>query len=310
MSRPTITVVVPVYNAEAFVEESLTAVLSQTRPPDEVVVVDDGSTDGTRDALAPFGAAIRVVSQENRGHPGAYDRGFTEATGDYVARCDADDIWEPVKLERQHAAVVARPEVDIAFGGAWVFGRTERRFAPAPADGVLDTAAFARLMYRGNVLCSSTALVRRSLYARIGPFVDRLSCEDYDFWLKALKAGAVFYSDPEILVRYRHHDGNHTNNLIRMHEATNMVHNWHADLVDDPRLVRAVLAQDLTTIGRLLADQGSDAEARRAFVRALRLRPTPFAAAWIALLSAPRSVRPKLVGSSVSLKRRLEALAR
>ncbi len=305
MTRPTITVVVPVYNAERFLDESLRAVLGQTRPPDEVVVVDDGSTDGTGEVLRRFAGDVRVIRQENAGHAAAYNRGFAAARGDFVARSDADDVWLPAKLARQEELLRRHPEVDVAMTAAWVFGREERLFGDPPGDGVLDPVRFARALYTENSVCSSTVLVRRRLFERIGPFAPGLACEDYDFWLRAAAAGAVFAHDPEVLVRYRRHEANVTNDLLAMFRAAHLVHRRHAGLVDDPRLVRRVLALDLERIGRLLVDQERVPEARRTYRASLRRRPTPSTTAWALLLSLPARQRVAAVAAALRVKRRL-----
>jgi glycosyltransferase involved in cell wall biosynthesis len=287
MSSPTISAVVPVYNAEQYISQCLTGILSQTHPPDEIIVVDDGSTDGTPDELRRFRGEVRVVKQANRGHPGAYSRCFEESRGEYVAKCDADDIWEPVKLERQVEAIETHPEIDIAFCGAQSFGRHEEPFGPDPGAGLLGGHDFARRLYRGNLVCSPSTLIRRRLYEQLGSFVDRLPCEDYDYWLRALKAGALFFYDPTVLVRYRRHEGNVTNSDLAMHRAELLVHRWHSDLIDSPALVNKVLAHDLCNVGRSLSRQNRRREARAAFVSSLRHRPTPRGLAWVCVLSAP-----------------------
>ncbi len=305
MRDPSIAVVVPVYNGERYVAESLEAVLAQTHPASEVIVVDDGSTDSTPDLLRRFGASIRVVRQANAGHPGAYNRGFAEARAEYVARCDADDIWEPTKLERQVAALRSMPQIDVAFGGAINFGLFDGLWHEPPGAGLLDEREFARAMYRANFVCSSTAVVRKALFERIGPFVDRLPCEDYDFWLRALKARAAFFYDPGTLVRYRRHSHNVTNDLVRMHTATHRVHLWHADLIDDPQLVGGVLAADRWRIARALVDDRRLSAARDAFVSCLRHEPSARGVAWMLMLSTPERYRDTLLRRAVSAQRAL-----
>jgi glycosyltransferase involved in cell wall biosynthesis len=306
MSSPTISAVVPAYNAEEYIRESLTAILSQTHAPEEVVVVDDGSTDGTQDVLALFRDEVRVVRQANRGVAGAMNRCFEEARGDYVAKCDADDIWEPQKLERQFAALLAHPRVDIAIGGARCFGLAEGPRLPYPGAGVLEPRELARSLYRANFVCASSMLIRRELYQQLGPFVDDLACEDYDYWLRALAAGAVFFYDPSSLVRYRSHEQQVSGNVLRMHEAELKVHGWHAALIDDAALVRKVRARDLARIARLQVDQGHPRQAREAFASSLRQRPTLGALAWVALLSAPDRYRRPLADRAVAIKRALD----
>lgn len=305
MKSPTISAVVPVYNAEEYVAESLTAILSQTCAPGEVVVVDDGSTDGTQDELARFRGEIRVVKQANRGVAGAMNRCFEEARGEYVAKCDADDIWEPEKLERQVAALLAHPEIDIALSGARCFGLTEALRFPNPGVGLLEPRELARRLYRANFVCASSMLIRRHLYEQVGPFVDGLACEDYDYWLRALAAGAVFFYDQNSLVRYREHAQQVSHNVLRMHQAEYKVHRWHSGLIEDSALVHEVQARDLAKIARVLSDQDRPREARAAFVSSLRHRPTLRALAWALVLSAPDRYRRPLSDGLVSIKRTL-----
>lgn len=303
MTVPSISVVVPAYNAERHIAETLEAILAQTHAPDEVIVVDDGSSDGTPAELRRFGNAIRVVRQVNRGAGGAHNTGFGQARGDFVARCDADDIWEPCKLERQLDALRTHPEIDIAFSGARVFGLANGPYGESPGEGVLDSGRFWRTLYRANLVCASSIIMRRRLFDALGPFEASLVCEDYEFLLRAVAAGATFYHDPGELVRYRRHGSQVTHDRLRMTRATYLVHRRGALAPDDQRLVATVLAGDLSRIARLLVDEDRADEARGAFVQGLRLRPTPHALAWALLLSAPRGAGLALADRLLPLKR-------
>jgi glycosyltransferase involved in cell wall biosynthesis len=306
MTPPSITALVTAYNAERHIGETLEAILTQTRPPEELLVVDDGSTDGTADELARFGAEIRVVRQANRGHAAAINRGIEEARGDYVSRCDADDIWEPTRLERQASAVDRHPAIDIAFGAAWSFGAFEGPWRSPPGEGLLAPDPFARAMYSWNFVCASTVMIRRKLWERLGPFAaPDVVAEDYDYWLRALRAGAVFYYDPAVLVRYRRHARNVTNDRLQMRRATLGVHTRHADLIPSKRFVRSVLARDLADIGRSLVEAGEPQPARASYMASLRQMPGPHSIAWTLLLSAPTRYRRLLIDGSISMKRAL-----
>src|ERR1700674_2946625 len=94
-----VSVVIPTYNYRQFVVEAVESVLAQTYRPIELIVVDDGSTDGTRAELERFEGQIRYMFQENRGLPAARNRGIRAAAGEYVAFLDADDVWAPTKIE-------------------------------------------------------------------------------------------------------------------------------------------------------------------------------------------------------------------
>jgi glycosyltransferase involved in cell wall biosynthesis len=312
-SKPklTISAVIGAYQAERYIAETLESILSQTRPPDEVIVVDDGSTDGTARELERFGDRIRVVRQANRGCAAAFNTAFREARGDFVGECGADDIWEPNKLEQQVEALETHPEIDIAFCAARVFGHMEGQWSMAdsgdPSVGIMDPHRFGRTLFRVNPVCPSTTLVRRRLYEQLGAFSEEFATEDYDYWMRAQRAGATFYYDPRMLVRYRRHERNASSNHLAMGETDLIVRRRDAELIDSPVLVRKVLARDFFIVGRLLRDQGRVREARAAFVSSLRQRPSLRGLAWVLILSAPPRYHRTLGDRVVSIKRALHS---
>jgi GT2 family glycosyltransferase len=231
--------------------------------------------------------------------------------------CDADDLWEPDKLARQRALLRADREVDVAFGAVRVFGALEGRWPPAddsPPAGPLDPATFPGFLYRLNAIVPSATLVRRELFERIGPFAADVASEDYDFWLRALKAGALFAYDPAFLARYRRHELQLTQSRLWMHEAILEAHANHAGWIGDRRLVHTMLAADHLAIGRLLVDDGRAREARSAFLQALRharglsVPSAARASAWVAVLTLPAHARGRAGQGLVSLKRAAESV--
>jgi hypothetical protein len=307
VSEPTVSAVVRVFNGKPHLAEALDSIISQTRQPDEVIVVDDGSTDGTAAVLASYGDRIRVVRQENRGHAAALNRAFAEARGDYVANCDVDDVWEPDKLERQVVAVVAHPQVDVAFGAARFFGARSGRFhASYSGSGVLEPRCFLRELYRSDRICASSTLVRRRLFERLGSFGNGEInvCEDYDYWLRAAGGGAVFFQDEATLAGYRVHAAQTSGNLLRMHEGELAVHRRHAALAGARRARRAQ-GRDLGNIGRVLVDLDRPAAARRAFLASFLRWPNPRLLVWAAVLSVPGRARRPLWRGLVATRRGL-----
>jgi glycosyltransferase involved in cell wall biosynthesis len=305
-AKLTISAVMPVYNGEDFVAEALNTILTQTRAPDEVVVVDDGSTDGTPDVLAGFGKEIRVVRQPNQGVWGAMNTCFHEARCEFVAKCDGDDLWAPGKLATQAAGAGAAPEVDVFFAEADVFGSYDGRWgmpAESAVDGPLEGVRFGEVLFRGNPICPSTTFVRRELFHRVGGFRDT-RCEDYDFWMRALGLGARFAYQQATLVHYRRHDSNVSSNLLAVHESNLMVRRENRHLVTQ-RLARKLIAQDLFSVGRDLCQADRAAEARPRFADSVRERPTFKAATWLALCAAPQSVSGPLADRLVAVKRSL-----
>jgi glycosyltransferase involved in cell wall biosynthesis len=312
-SGPTISAVVAAYAAEDFIRETLDSILGQTRPPDEVVVVDDGSTDGTAAALAEYGDRIRVIRHENAGYQAAMNRAIWEATGEFVALCGADDIWEPRKLEWQEESICAHPEVDVFFGHFEAFGD----FTPLggvrpdtirpPAEGLLDNDVLLNALLRDNIICTPFVAMRRNLFERLGDFIPGFKGDDYDYWFRCLDHGVRFFYDPRLLGHHRRHDGNLTNDMVGLFTAMNQVRYRYAHLATDRELLREMLATDSFRIARLLVDDERPREARAAFRHALRWsapkgRFTFRALGWTFVLSLPESARRRggeaLVGAS------------
>jgi glycosyltransferase involved in cell wall biosynthesis len=311
MTMPTISAIVRVYNGEDHVADTVTSILGQTRPADEILVVDDGSTDATPRVLAAFGDRIRVVRQPNGGLASAFNRAFAEARGDYVAICDADDLWVRVKLERQVMALTAHPEVDLAFGAAWIFGTADGPWGyfRIAEPMVVEPDRFVRDLFRDNVITTSSVIIRRRLFERVGPFEEHNGAEDYDYWLRTLRAGATVYYDPSVLVRYRRHEGQITESSLRMWESGLEVRQLHVDLVGDRRFTDTVLADNRFRIGRMLVDAGRSRPARGSF-RASLHQGGPAAAraralAWVAILGLPATIRAPAGRMLVGISRRL-----
>ena len=305
---PTISVVVPAYNEERYIAEALDAILAQTHPPLEVIVVDDGSTDDTAVIVRRCGDRVRLIGQENRGCPGAFDTGFREAAGDFIALCPADDVWEPRKLEWQREALALHPEVDVSFGAAERFGLASGAHRRPLKDGVLDTRAFAREMYPENLIADPSAVVRRSLYLDLGGY-EPLVGEDYEFWMRALSRGATFHFDPRLVVRLREHGGNLSYRALEIWETKHLIHERYAELAGDPGLVRRTLAHDLLMIGYCRAALGRSGDARRSFRASLGTRLSPLSLAAAITMTVPgvaravSSVAPRIRRASAGIGR-------
>lgn len=198
----TLSVCVPMWNAARFIGEALASVRAQTLAPDELIVVDDGSTDDGPAIAASFGA--RVVRIAHGGVGRARNVALDEARGELIAWLDADDVWKPERLAVHAAHFAARPEVGLSFCHQEVrvepgVGRPEWLFeewlhGPAPVVGT----------------CSM--MVRRELFARVGRFDESLvSGEDTDWIVRAKAAGVVHTLVPESLLWRRvHHDNTST----------------------------------------------------------------------------------------------------
>lgn len=202
MKRPLISCIIPVYNGEQFLREAIDSVLAQTYRPIEVIVVDDGSTDGTASLAGSYGDELKYLWQTNSGPAAARNLGIRVAKGEYLAFLDADDLWHPEKLTAQMSRFRARPELDMCLTHVKVFVTCK---SPAIQSDILkeDSA----LVVAPYTACST--LARRSLVDRVGQFnPDLRSGEDTDWFSRVSNGGAVIEVIPQILVYGRLHDNN------------------------------------------------------------------------------------------------------
>jgi GT2 family glycosyltransferase len=202
MTTDTVSAIVPVYNGRRFLAEAVASMLRQSRPPDELVVVDDGSTDGSGDLVRAW-PEVRVVRQAHAGQGAALNRGISLTTGAYVTFLDADDRWAPEKLERQLAAFARQPELDLVYGHA-------RQFF----DGALGTRALARdaRFAEREVLPArlpSAVMIRRAALERVGPFSETQPLGGVIEWFtRATDAGLRVACLPRVVYERRIHAEN------------------------------------------------------------------------------------------------------
>ena len=198
--EPRVSVVSAVRNGERYLSEALESVMGQTLPPDEVLVIDDGSTDATADIARSYGA--RVMPSRGRGVSDARNTGIAECRGDLIAFIDHDDVWEPHKLERQVAHLETHPEVGYVL--CWLRVVIEPGFE-RPA-WVKDED-----LTRGYLAHGPSLFVRRGAFETVGLFTSGLAIgEDADWIVRAQEAGVPCGVVAEPLIRYRLHGENAT----------------------------------------------------------------------------------------------------
>ena len=202
MKRTNVSVVIPTYNSAPFVTQAIESVLAQTVAPAEIIVVDDGSSDDTAAALAPYQNRIRYIYQENMGVSAARNRGVEAANGDFVAFLDADDIWHPQKLELQMDAFAKIPALGL-LGTRGFF----LPFTDLPHYDKLPSRPYSFISWRQlavkNHICASSVIVRSSILNIAGDFDTTLQGpEDRDLWLRIAEISTVVNLDLP-LVGYR-----------------------------------------------------------------------------------------------------------
>lgn len=197
-----ISCIVPVFNGERYLAEALESILAQTYRPIEIIVVDDGSTDGTRELCARYGDRIRYLRQNNAGAPTARNLGLSASQGEFIAFLDSDDLWHPEKLARQMELFEVRPELDLCVT------HLQRFWVPqlASEQQRFQGHRFAEVL-PGYV--TQTLLARRRLFSFIGLFdTSRRVGDPMDWFLRAAEQGAVIEMLPDLLVFQRMHESN------------------------------------------------------------------------------------------------------
>jgi glycosyltransferase involved in cell wall biosynthesis len=266
-----ISVVIPAYNAERFMPRCLGSVFAQTLKPEEVIVVDDGSTDDTAAVAAGLGA--RVISQPNGGIAASRNTGIRNASGEWLAFLDADDMWAPTKLERQAACI--RPGTVLVYTGVRIFDDHGVRGQRPATDPIK-----ARKMLRYcNPIAPSSVLVRREAVIQIGSFRDGLNaCEDWGLWFRLLPLGHL-EAVPDFLTDYYVYPNSLSTNPENMLQAANAIIDLTltADLrgLDRWAWRRRILATQLCSAGLIARDNGLKNELRYMF-QSLCAWPSPF----------------------------------
>jgi glycosyltransferase involved in cell wall biosynthesis len=196
-----ISAVIPTYNAVDYLAEAIWSALRQTRPPDEILVVDDGSTDETANVLRQFGPPVICIRQENRGLSAARNRGIHQAGGDWIALLDADDIWSPRKLEVQCATIARVPDAVLAYTAH----STLRAGKIVWTSEVPDEDQILQALRERCPFQPSSVLVRRDAVLEAGGFEEsmRSGPEDWDLWIRLMRRGGRFAGISEPLLTYR-----------------------------------------------------------------------------------------------------------
>ena len=204
MKSSLISCIIPVFNGERYLGEALDSIVAQTYRPLEIIVADDGSTDGTAEVATSYGERITYLRQSNQGAATAKNMGLSAAQGEFIAFLDADDLWHPEKLARQMARLKERPEVDLCFTryqDFWIpeLAEEEKRYQGHP------------LSQPASAWSICTLLTHRSVFGRFGRFDDGLRGPENMIWsLRAAGQGAVIEVLPDVLMYRRIHQHNHS----------------------------------------------------------------------------------------------------
>lgn len=203
-----VSVIIPAYNRSAYIDQTVQSVLEQTYPQVELIVVDDGSTDGTYEQLQAYGNRIRLLSHENRqnkGQSAALNLGLQAASGDYIAILDSDDYWAPDKLERQVACLQANPDIGLVYCNGYHVDAGGRVLYPFHPEGHTEPNDPNQLLLDCYMLLPQSSLVRAAVFRQAGLFDESLrAAQDHDMLIRIAELTTFAYQ-PEYGFYYRRH---------------------------------------------------------------------------------------------------------
>lgn len=283
MSKPQVSVIIPVYNGERFIQESISSALGQSIPDFEVIVINDGSTDNSAAMVQDLFPTVRLINQKNQGAAAARNAGIEVARGEYVAFLDCDDLWDETKLERQLKLHRRYPDALASYCDHRIIDATGR---VTGKTGALDYPRWSGHilpeLIQGNCIVSPSVLIaRRTAVIEAGGFDcnQPAGSDDWQLSMHIAALGPILYL-PETLASYRRHDANasaawsHRKSLGNLHALESMagvVAKQEQPQLDE--IYRRALYKAYLTAGwrhRLVGDRRT---AIHNYLGALRLRP-------------------------------------
>jgi glycosyltransferase involved in cell wall biosynthesis len=214
-----IAVIIPTYNSMKHFKETIESVLNQTLAPNEILINDDASTDGTPDFAESYGPPIRVFRRANQRQSASRNFAATQTQCEWLAFLDHDDVWEPNKLQRQIEELNRNPAADLCYTARATLieedgiSRLDKVFAVPPANEIL------RALYVNTTFMPGSVLIRRTTYLAFGGFNPSIKLvEDWDLWLRLIHSGVQFAACQEPLLLMRLHADNQSNKAIAVLE--------------------------------------------------------------------------------------------
>jgi len=207
--KPKVSVIIPAYNSETYIAETLGSALAQTYKNYEVIVVDDGSRDETLRVARSFEPQVKVLTKQNGGPASARNLAINNSQGDYLALLDSDDLWVKDKLEQQAAFLDENQDVGLVYGEALMFTESNGEKKVGGRIGYTTDPSF-RLLLFGDYVPNSTVMIRRACVEKAGPLNESrelIGVEDYEYWMRIAKHFRMA-GIPRPLAYYRIREGN------------------------------------------------------------------------------------------------------
>lgn len=222
LSVPVVSIITPAYNAGLYISETILSVQNQTYDNWELIIVDDGSTDNTKEVIAGFLSDDRIIYiyQPNGRQGKARNNAIRVARGKYLAFLDADDLWLENKLQLQ-VDFIENNNTDLVYCQGWMFdtNNPEKLIDYNAPPGYANRNTFLMTLLKGNVIPVLSVLMKKEAVLKVNCFDEYLqvqNTEDYQLWLKLADKGNYFYGMPERLFKYRLHSGQSTSDTEYM----------------------------------------------------------------------------------------------
>ena len=202
-NQPDISVIIPTYNRAHILPRALDSVLAQTQLPIEIIVVNDGSTDGTKSVLSNY-SGLKIIDQQHSGVSAARNIGLEHTNGEWIAFLDSDDEWLPEKLEQQWAAICNDDKLICHTEEIWI--RNGQRVNPMKKHQKFGGMIYERCLPL-CVISPSSVMIHKSIFEVVGVFDETLEvCEDYDLWLRICAKYPTLFIDEPLIVKYGGHE--------------------------------------------------------------------------------------------------------
>lgn len=223
---PKVSVIIPVFNYEKYIKESVDSCLTQTYKNLEIIVVDDGSTDSTPQILNAYGNQIIYVQQKNMGAAVALNNGIKMSTGELVCWLSADDVFLPDKIRLQVEQFNLLPDYDLVYTDFYVIDSEGKILKEAESAWHPPSRALSQIL-KENFINGSTVMMKKKAWEAVGGFYEKIPANvDTHMWIKLLLKNSKFLLLPEKLVKYRFHDKSQTSNRQFMITYGELVFAW------------------------------------------------------------------------------------
>lgn len=247
MSNPLISIIIPVYNGEKFLRETIESVLNQTYENFELIIVNDGSTDSSK-AITSSYKDSRIVSlnlEQNRGVSNARNMGIALSKGEYIAFCDADDLCIPERLQCQLDYLLRHPSVDICGSAYIIFSENceEELVQPLQTDQEIK-----EYFFKGNCMGQPTIMGKAAVFRKYQYNPELVASEDYDLWARMSAGGVIFANLSSPLIRYRAHatQASKTKAMLLDRTAKAVCANYAVIFLDSSRISEYANSKELS----------------------------------------------------------------